>query len=235
MLPMVGIGRGSAAHPGLHEVLSRWASAAWRCGWRMTIIAPAPVPEKLAGANERTTLLRPDRDRGGRGECRGHRRGGRRRLPLGRAFRSQRLARHSRRVRQSEIPQGDRPGHCRRHEARQGAGPAGADNRAGHRASPARLRFHLLFRRRLGAAATRSTEAIAKLAPPPRRRAERWPGAVPRRAVGRFQEGRRLADLPGFRPLAAAQSSPASRCEYLERGDGSARPTSSTISTRSSC
>ena len=56
MLPMVGDGQGSPRHPRLHEVSPRRASAAWRSAWPMTLYR-RHVAEKLAAANERTTLF----------------------------------------------------------------------------------------------------------------------------------------------------------------------------------
>ena len=103
---------------------------------------PGSVAEKLARQRAHHAVL-PDRDRGRGRERRCHRGGRWRRLPLGRPFRSFGVARHSRRVRQSEIPQGASSGSvaaAKKHK--QVAGPAGADNRSGHRALQAGLRFH---------------------------------------------------------------------------------------------
>ena len=110
------------------------------------------VKDKLAAANRRTTLFAQIETADGVKNAEAIAAVDRRRLPVGRPFRSQRFSRHSRRVRQSEVHQGDRQGHCRGKQAQEGAGPAGADGRAGRSAAPHRLRFHLLFGRCLGTA-----------------------------------------------------------------------------------
>src|SRR5690606_11161819 len=74
------------------------------------------------------------------------------RLPVGRPFRPHLLARHPRRVRESQVQGRRRPRARGLRPARQGRRTAGAGRRVGHRAQPGRLRLHLLLGRRLGAA-----------------------------------------------------------------------------------
>ncbi len=59
-----------------------------------------------------------------------------------------------------------------------------------------------------GCCITRWPRRSPSSAPPQEEGLSDGQGAVPRRAVGRFQEARWLAHLPGFRYLAAAESAP---------------------------
>ena len=108
---------------------------------------------------------------------------------------------------------------------------------AGRRALRPGLRLHLLFRRRLGVRlrcaaldAKRSAQAARRL------QAESSEAdmaeKIPRRALRRFPQGRRLADLSRFRPR-AAQERPGHRSAHSSsRRTASCAASSSRISTR---
>ena len=161
------------------------------------------VPDKLANANERTTFFaRSKPPRASRTPMPSPR--SMASTACGSAISISRLAGHPRRIRQSEIPQGDRQGHCRHPQAWQGARPAGADGRAGRALYTAGFDF-ICYSGDVWVLHNALTEAVTQLRAAAEEGLSDGQGAVPRRTVGRFQESRRHADLPGFRHLAAAE------------------------------
>ena len=111
----------------------------------------APVAAALQGANDRTTIFCLIETADGAANADGIAALDRRRRVVGRPLRSLGVARHSRRVRPSEIRRRHGQDHRRRQEAQQVTRPPGAQHRTGHHLLQAGLRFLLLLRRCLGA------------------------------------------------------------------------------------
>ena len=177
-----------------------------------------PVTEKLAGANERTCLLRPDRDRGRRGE--------RRRIAAVDGVDCLWVG-HFDLTASLGIPgQFEHPEfltaidtrRCRLREARQGLGRLVPGRRHRIAYSARGLRLHLLFRRRLGASGggPRRHRRDARGHRGRRRRAAAGATGLTvtfRVALERATSGKPdgIADLPDVRPRAAPTRSPMSR------------------------
>ena len=96
----------------------------------------APVAEALKAANDRTAVICLIETKEGAEERRFDRRSRQCGWVVGRPFRPVGVARHSRRVRPSELPRRHGPHHRRRQEEQKVPGAAGAQRRAGHRLPP---------------------------------------------------------------------------------------------------
>ena len=112
---------------------------------------PGTVKDKFLAANRRSTRL-PDRDGGGRRECRRHRRASGRRLPVGWPFRSLGFARRAGGIQLEDLYRRDRQGLRRDRQAPEVAWAPRSDCAARRRTLRSGFRLRLLLRRRLGAA-----------------------------------------------------------------------------------
>ena len=200
-----------------------------RAASRMTTIrAPAPSP-KFAAANKRITLFCQIETADGVENADAIAAIDGRRLPLGRPFRSFGLARHSRPIRPSRFHRGHRRTSPRRAKHNKALGPPRADAATGidYRRG---LRFHLLFRRRLGAAGALrgGLDAMRGHRRRPARRpsqagegAEPWP-KFRVAALRRFPESGRHADLSDF-DLAPLAATPGVESPFSTRSTAHAR------------
>ena len=163
-----------------------------------------PVPKKLAAANERTTLFCQIETAEGVEERRCHRGRRRRRLPVGRAFRSHRS--------RSAFPASSTIRNSPRRSTRWSPPPQAQARRwaAWCRRSSTGIDFYkrgfdfICYSGDVWVLQNALAEAVTQLRAGCKKRGLSDGRQVPRRAVGRFQEGGRLADLPGFRRGAAA-------------------------------
>ena len=145
------LARRSPRDPRLHEVPPARAARRRARGGARPLHARADA-RQARGGEPVDHPVHPDRDPRRRRQRRRDRRARWRRLPVGRALRSQRLARHSGPVPAQGLHRRDQDGDQGLPQARQERGPARADRGRRRGLPPDGLRLHLLLGRRLGAA-----------------------------------------------------------------------------------
>ena len=210
--------RGSQGRCRLHEIFSGWASVAWPWELRMTPTRQGPVPEKLAAANERTTLFcQIETAEGAENadaiaavdgvDC----------LWVGH-FDLVSVARHSGPVRSSEISEGDRAHDCGRQEAQESTGPPRAHHRGWASRSTSRASISAAIRAMSGCFAMR----WPRQSPPCGRDASNE-RLIPRCPFGRFQEGGRFGRTIPISIWRRCSRRPASRWPILDNAKPSAQ------------